>query len=143
MQPELPPLRWWPIDPTTGVPLDIPLSADSLSQNYLGDEALDAAGTVADNIEATFGASRHFSEDERRRLIHERQLPASVRPHADAAAELIECVDDLWKWVEQVYRDRWARPPLPAERKLITDFAIWVLRGSDENGSSPVHRPSE
>src|SRR4051812_884909 len=98
MRPELPPLRWWAIDPATGLPpSDGSPSADDQSQHYLGDEVLDDAGTVADDIAATFGAHRYFSDDEVRRLIFQRELPASVRPYAEASAELLKSVDDLWR----------------------------------------------
>jgi hypothetical protein len=107
----------------------------------LGDEPLDEAGISADNINATFGASRYFSDEETRRLIYDRELPQSVRPYADASAELLGLVDGLWKSVQQTYKEKWGRPPMPVERALIADFAIWVLRRGDESGGSPVTRP--
>jgi len=50
-------------------------------------------------------------------------------------------VDDLWRSVQQTYNEKWSRPPMPMERALIADFAIWVLRRGYESGGSPVTRP--
>ena len=141
MGPELPPLRWWVIDPDTGRPSGGCPSDDGQSSNYLGDEVLDDAGTVADNIEATFGAHRYFSDEEARQLIFQRESPASVRPHADASAELLESVDDLWTWVAQTYREKWGREPTDVERRLIGEFAVWVLRPPSPDRLCPIARP--
>jgi hypothetical protein len=141
MRPELPTSRWWPIDPATGKPTSESAPAQPPSDLYLGDDPLDEAGISADNIEATFGASKYFSDDETRRLIHDRELPQSLRPHADASAELLELVDDLWESVRQSYHEKWGRPPTPVERALIAEFTIWVLRRGHESGHSPVTRP--
>jgi hypothetical protein len=96
---------------------------------------------AADNIEATFGASRYFSDVERRRLIHEREVPASMHRHVEAAADLIECVDDLWASVDRTYQDYWGRPLTPAERRLIGDFAVWVLSPRSDASDCPISRP--
>jgi hypothetical protein len=96
----------------------------------------------ADAIEAGFGASRYFSDDEARRLIYDRELPQSVREYADASAELLKLVEDLWKSVEHIYREKWGRPLMPVERRLVADLAIWVLRrGYESGGPEPVTRP--
>jgi hypothetical protein len=116
-------------------------SADGPSQSWLGDEVLDDAGTVADNIETTFGAHRYFSDDEARRLIFQRELPASVRPHAEASAELLESVDDLWRWIGQTYREKWDRAATAVERRWIGEFAVSILRPASPDRPSPVVRP--
>ena len=141
MRPELPPSRWWVIDPATGLPSDDPIADDGRSQHYLGDEVLDDAGTAADSIEATVGAHRYFSDEEARGLIFRRELPASVRRYAEASAELLESTDDLWKWVDHTYQAKWGRGPTDVERRLIGEFAVWVLRPSSPDRPCPVQRP--
>jgi len=122
----------------------MPLGKAQVAQQsglYLGDEPLDEVGISADHINAVFGASRYFTDSDARRLIYERELPRSARPHADASAELLELVDDLWKSVEQIYHQKWGRPLADIERRIIGDFAVAVLRGKPESDASLAIRP--
>lgn len=126
MRPEDPPSNWWRIDPSSGAPIGD--NGDNGAAYYLGDAPLNAAGTVATNIDATFGSSRHFTDEEARRLLLDRILPNSVRPYDEAATELLESVDDLWTWVNDFYQAAWGRAANDVERQFIANYAFSVLR---------------
>jgi hypothetical protein len=125
---------WWRIDPQTGEPTgEFPAPVDD-SCVFLLDEAVDAAGDAATAIGATFGASRHFPDDEVRRLLAERVLPASVRPWPGAAAELLDLVDDLWQAVDRCSREASGRPATSAERHWLCRYAHSLLRPGGDRG---------
>lgn len=126
MRPDDPPNNWWRIDPSSGA--SIGDNDDNGAVYYLGDAPLDAAGTVATNIDATFGSSRHFTDEEARRLLLDRIVPNTVRPYDEAATELLESVDDLWAWVNDCYQAKWGRSANVVERRFIADYAFSVLR---------------
>src|SRR5262245_38601850 len=107
---------WWRVDPQTGEPegeFSAPVDSSCV---YLDDAAVDAAGDAATTIEATFGASRYFSDEEVRALLLNRVPPTSVRPWPDAAAELVQLVDDLWHSVDECYQEAFSRLATPTER---------------------------
>lgn len=134
--------RWWSVDPD-GFPTGVLQPDDRHSRPCVGDHVLEAARTVATDIEATFGASRYFSNEEVRRLVFERDVPASVRPYAEASADLVQSVDDLWKWVSQIYVEKWGRQLTLVERKLIAEYAVWALLPDSPGNSPPLVRPTE
>ena len=119
---------WWRVDPQSGEPEgDFPAPIDG-SCVYLDDSAVDAAGNAATEIEASFGASRFFSDEEVRSLLLERVPPASVRPWPDSVSELLQLVDDLWQLVDQCYQEAFGRPATPTERDLLYRYAYSLLR---------------
>jgi len=126
---DLDPSEWWCIDPNSGKRRAPSAGAEGdAAASYLGDEPLREAGTVASNIDATFGSSRHFTDDEVRKLLVNRVIPASVRPYAEAATELLESVDYLWTSVDECYQATWGRPANAIERRFITEYAFSVMR---------------
>lgn len=117
---------WWSIDPRTGEE-----TGDAAPKGVcgcLGESVLSDVAMVASNIDATFGASRHFSDEEVRRLFLDRVVPASVQPYADATDELLQSVDDLWLLVEKHYRQAWDRSATQAERHWLCAAAFDILR---------------
>ena len=128
MRQEDPPDEWWCIDPHSGARTRVVDGSDDGSGFYLGDGPLADAGMVATNIDATFGSSRHFTDDEARRLLEDRVVPASVRRYPEAAAELLESVCDLWTLVDEHYRGKWRRPANEVERRFIAAHALASLR---------------
>jgi len=125
---------WWRVDPQTGEPEgEYPDAIDS-SCVYLDDGAVDAAGDAATQIEATFGASRYFTDEEIRRLLLDRVPPASVRPWPDATPELLQLVDDLWQLVDECYQNRFGRVATPVERDLLYRYAFSLLRPTRSGG---------
>jgi hypothetical protein len=128
MRPEDPSDEWWCIDPESGERTRAVGDNDGPSGFYLGDAPLGDAGMVATNIDATFGSSRYFTDEEARRLLSDRAVPASVRPYDDAATELVESVDDLWALVDESYTKKWGRPANDVERRFIAAFAMLTIR---------------
>lgn len=94
------PNEWWRIDPDLGARLNIPLDAERGLKLYLG-APLHEAQFVASNIWCSFA---RFSREEGFSLLIDREVPVSIRPYPDAAAELLESIDDLWSLV-----DEWSR----------------------------------
>jgi hypothetical protein len=123
-----PPDEWWPVDAETGERVPPDGTRGEHPGCLLGDVPLDAAGTVALDINATFGSARHFTEGECRLLLTDRAVPNIVRPHREATTELLQAVDDLWTWVDQCYREAWGRPANAGERRWIGEHAFRVLR---------------
>ena len=117
------PTAWWSIEPRTGERTETAGGCDCLGDSVLSDVAM-----VATNIEATFGASRYFTEEEVRALLLDRVVPGSVQQHADTASELLESVDDLWHLVEERYRQAWGRSATQAERRWLFCHAVDILR---------------
>ena len=128
MRPEDPPDEWWCIDPESGARTRAVGNDDNPSGFYLGDAPLTDAGMVATNIDATFGSSKHFTNEEAKRLVSDRVVPATVRPYDEAATELVESIDDLWTLVDESYTQRWGRPANEVERRFIAAFAISAMR---------------
>lgn len=119
---------WWRLAPQTGKPDgDYPAPVDD-SCVYLDDGALDATGNAATEIEESFGASRHFSDEEVCDLLLGRVPPASVGPWSDAAADLIQLVDALWQLVDECYHEAFGRPATPTERDFLYRYAYSLLR---------------
>jgi hypothetical protein len=121
------PTVWWSIDPQTGEPTDVTVPPGVVC-DCLGESVLADVGMVATNIEATFGASRYFSDDEAKGLLLHRHVPASVQSHPDATAELLNSVDDLWHLVEEHYRQAWGRSATEVERRWLFCHALAILR---------------
>ena len=84
---------------------------------------------VAVNIDATFGSSIRFTDEEARRLLVDRVVPNAVRPYDEAAAELLESVDDLWKLVDESYQVAWGRPANDVERRFIVGYVCSIMSG--------------
>jgi hypothetical protein len=118
---------WWSIDPQTGEPTDVTIPSGVVC-DCLGESVLADVGMVATNIEVTFGASRCFSDDETKGLLLDRHVPASVQSYPDATAELLESVDDLWRLVEERYRQAWGRSATEVERRWLCCRAVGMLR---------------
>ena len=123
------PSEWWCIDPNSGN-RRAPSAGDKIdaAASYLGDEPLREAGIAALNIDATFGSSRHFTDDEVRQLLANRMVPASVRLYAGATAELLESIDFLWTSVDKCYQAAWGRRANAVERRFIAEYAFSVMR---------------
>lgn len=119
---------WWRVDPQSGEPEGEFLAPIGGSCVYLDDSAVDAAGDAATEIEASFGASRYFSDEEVRGLLLDRVPPASVRPSSEDAAELLRLVDDLWQLVDGCYQEAFGRAATPDERDLLFRYAHSLLR---------------
>ena len=128
MRPEDTSAEWWRIDARSGERLRVPAGGDGGPACYLGDGPLDIANVTAIAIEASFNPARYFSDEEVRRLLLGREVPASVRPHGDASLELLELVDGLWCEVDECYRRTWGRPAGPDERRLIVEDVFPILR---------------
>lgn len=103
--------------------------------SYIGDGPIADVAMVAMNIDATFGSSRHFTDEEARQLLVGRVVPNSVRPYDDAAAELLESVDDLWTLVDESYQEAWGRAANEAERRFFVEYAFAIIRGNDRSES--------
>jgi hypothetical protein len=116
--------EWWRVAPQSGERLDGAVAKSDSPTFYLGDGPLSAASLAALAIEAGFNPARHFSDDEVRRLWLDREVPASVRPYADASEELLQFVNDMWQEVEDCYQRAWNRPPNSVERRLICEYAF-------------------
>lgn len=128
MRPEDPPDEWWCIDPESGSRTRAVRGDDGPSGFYLGDAAFRDVNMVAINIDATFGSSRYFTVEEAQRLLLDHIVPASVRRYDEAAAELVEAIDDLWTLVDENYTKRWGRPANEVERRFITAYAVSSIR---------------
>jgi hypothetical protein len=126
---DLDPSEWWCIDPDSGTRRGSSAIAEGdAAASYLGDEPLREAGIAASHIDATFGAARHFTDDEVRQLLVNRVIPASVRPYAEAATELLESIDFMWTSVDECYQARWGRPANAVERRFIAEYAFSAMR---------------
>jgi hypothetical protein len=121
--------KWWSIDPQTGEATGNATPADGV-YHCLGDPVLDAVDLIAVNVEATFGATRYFSDEETRALLLDRVVPSSVAPHADASAELLENIGDMWVLIDECYQNAWGRPATPIERRWIRSYAFGALKPS-------------
>ena len=128
MLPEYASEQWWRIDPASGAHIGEVDAGDDGSGCYLGDAPLADAGMAGTNIDATFGSSKHFTDEEARRLLSGRVVPASVRPHDEAATELLQSVDGLWTLVNESYNQRWNRPANEVERRFIAAYALSAMR---------------
>jgi hypothetical protein len=98
-------------------------SAKNASKALLNEVAM-----FADNIDATFGSSRHFTDEESRQLLVDRIVPNSVRPYGDVATELLEWVNDLWEFVDDSYHKAWCCGANDVERRFIVNHALSVMR---------------
>ena len=128
MQPEDPIQEWWRIDPRSGEPLEPGGANAGDTECYLGDAPLADAGMVGVYIDSTFGSARHFNDEEARRLLRDRVVPKSVRPHDDAATDLLESLDDLWKLVDERYHAKWGRPANDVERRFIAERVFITMQ---------------
>jgi hypothetical protein len=120
--------EWWCIDPDSSARLRNVGPGNDASGFYLGDAPLADVAMIATNIDASFGSSRYFTNDEARRLLEDRIVPSSIREHEEGARELLESVDSLWTLVNEHYRGKWGRDVKEVERCLIEAYALSVIR---------------
>jgi len=114
--------KWWSIDPQTGEPF-----SGGGAVPCLGESPIEEVEMAADAIDTAFGASQFWSDDEVRRLLLERVVPARIRHESDAV-EPLELVDGLWQGVDICYERALHRLPTPAERHWLFSRAFAALR---------------
>jgi hypothetical protein len=135
-------MGWWRIDPATGKPAResrsklsrppdfvllnaVPGVDDEEESHYMGDAPWNMACSAVDEIKELIGALQLLSADEARALFLDRLFPARLAGLApEAASQLLQVVEEMWKDVDWCYQEDWGRAARPAEKRWVGEYAV-------------------